>query len=104
MTKFSCTAVVEDMMMKTKKTVFIEGDILSSSRHGQPGQPFCIHRVRFSNGKYAIVREASGICFKAGEVIQRNDCEWFYNLTKIHLLSFEYLEDDESRRQFLEYS
>ncbi len=90
-------------MMKSKKSVFIEGHILSKSCHGQAGQPFCIHRVRFSNGKYAIIREASGTCFKPGEIIQRNDCEWFYKLTPIRLLSFEYLEDDESRRRFLEY-
>lgn len=90
-------------MMKSKKSLFIEGYILSKSCHGQVGQPFCIHRVRFSNGKYAIIREASGICFKLGDNIQRNDCEWFYKLTKIRLLSFEYLEDDESKRQFLEY-
>lgn len=89
--------------MKSKKSVFIEGHILSNSCHGQAGQPFCIHRVSFSNGKYAIIREALGICFKPGEIIQRNDCEWFYKLTKIRLLSFEYLDDDESRRQFLEY-
>ncbi len=72
-------------MMKSKKSVFIEGHILSKSCHGQAGQPFCIHRVRFSNGKYAIIREVSGICFKTGEIIQRNDCEWFYKLTKIRL-------------------
>lgn len=90
-------------MMKSKKSIFIEGHILSNSCHGQVGQSFCIHRARFNNVKYAIIREASGICFKPGEIIQRNDCEWFYNLTKIRLLSFEYLEDDESRRQFLEY-
>ena len=89
--------------MKSKKTVFIEGHILSNSCHGQAGQLFCIHRVRFSNGKYAIIRVASGICFKPGEIIQLNDCEWFYKFTKILLLSFEYLDDDESRRQFLEY-
>lgn len=95
--------VVEGIMMKDKKSVFIEGDILSKSCHGQIGQHFCIHRVRFSNDKYAIVREASGICFKPGEVIQRNDCNWFYNLIPIRLLSFEYVGEDESRRQFLEY-
>ena len=32
--------------MKSKKSVFIEGHIMSNSCHGQPGQPFCIHRVR----------------------------------------------------------
>lgn len=90
-------------MMKSKKSVFIEGEILSNSHHGQTGQSYCIHRVRFTNGKYAVVREVSGICFKPGEVIQRNDGEWFYNLTKIRLLSFEYLECSESRRQFIEY-
>lgn len=90
-------------MMKSKKSFSIEGCILSNSCHGQAGQPFCIHRVRFSNGKYAVVREASGICFKPGEIIQRNDCQWFYNFTQIRLFSFEYLEDDESRRQFIEY-
>jgi len=90
-------------MMKSKKSFSIEGYILSNSCHGQAGQPFCIHRVRFSNGKYAVVREASGICFKPGEIIQRNDCQWFYNFTQIRLFSFEYLEDDESRRQFIEY-
>ncbi len=90
-------------MMKSKKSFSIEGYILSNSCHGQAGQPFCIHRVRFSNGKYAVVREASGICFKPGEIIQRNDCKWFYNFTQIRLFSFEYLEDDESRRQFIEY-
>lgn len=95
--------VVEGIMMKDKKSVFIEGDILSNSCHGQIGQHFYIHRVKFSNGKYAIVREASGICFKPGEVIQRNDCYWFYNLIPIRLLSFEYVGEDESRRQFLEY-
>ncbi len=90
-------------MMKSKKSFSIEGYILSNSCHGQAGQPFCIHRVRFSNGKYAVVREASGICFKPGEIIQRNDCQWFYNFTQIRLFSFEYLENDESRRQFIEY-
>ena len=90
-------------MMKSKKSFSIEGNILANSYHGQAGQPFCIHRVRFSNGKYAIVQEASGICFKPGDIIQRNDCEWFYKTTQIRLLSFEYLEDNESRRQFLEY-
>lgn len=90
-------------MMKSEKSVFIEGNILSNSCHGQAGQPFCIHRVRFSNGKYAIVREAAGICFNPGEIIHRHDCEWFYNHARIRLLSFEYLNDDESIRQFLEY-
>lgn len=90
-------------MMKSNKSFFIEGHILSNSCHGQAGQTFCIHRVRFSNGKYAIIREASGIYFKPGEIIQRNNGEWFYKLTKIRLLAFEYLEDNESRRQFLEY-
>lgn len=28
--------------MKSKKSVFIEGHILSNSCHGQAGQPFCI--------------------------------------------------------------
>ncbi|MEW5560551.1 hypothetical protein AB1287_09930 [Enterobacter asburiae] len=90
-------------MMKSKKSVFIVGEILSNSLHGQAGQSYCIHRVRFNNGKYAVVREASGMCFKPGECIQRNDCQWFYNFTQIRLLSFEYLDDDESRRQFIEY-
>lgn len=81
-----------------KKTVSIEGHILSKSCHGLVGQSFCIHRVRFSNEKYAIVREGSGICFKPGEIIQRNNCKWFYNLDYIRLLSFEYLEVDESRK------
>lgn len=89
--------------MKSKKSLPFDGHILSNSCHGQVGQPFFIHRVRFSNGKYAIVREVSGICIKPGEIIHRIDCEWFYNLTKIRLLSFEYLEDNESRRQFTEY-
>ncbi|MGG9687778.1 hypothetical protein ACQ9K0_10200 [Klebsiella michiganensis] len=89
--------------MKSKKSVFIVGEILSTSLHGQAGQSYCIHRFRFNNGKYAVVREASGMCFKQGEFIQRNDCQWFYNFTQIRLLSFEYLDDDESRRKFLEY-
>ncbi|POT56583.1 hypothetical protein C3432_14320 [Citrobacter amalonaticus] len=88
--------------MKLKKSVFIEGNIISSRRPGEANQPFCIHRVRFSNDKYAIVREASGVCFKPGDMIQRNDCEWFYNHTPIRLLSFEYLNEEESGRQFLE--
>ncbi|MDM2942360.1 hypothetical protein OGY01_07880 [Citrobacter sp. Cm038] len=89
--------------MKTRKAVFIEGDIIASRLLGEASQPFCIHRVMFNNGKYAIVRAASGICFKTGDIIQRNENEWFYNHTKIRLLSFEYLEEDESGRQLLEY-
>jgi len=30
-----------------------------------------IHRARFNNDHYAIIREISGVCFKPGEVIQR---------------------------------
>ncbi|MGV4199087.1 hypothetical protein [Citrobacter murliniae] len=89
--------------MKTRKAVFIEGDIIANRLLGEASHPFCIHRVMFNNGKYAIVRAASGICFKTGDIIQRNENEWFYNHTKIRLLSFEYLEEDESGRQLLEY-
>ncbi|MDN8600101.1 hypothetical protein Q0A17_11850 [Citrobacter sp. S2-9] len=89
--------------MKNKKVVFIEGHIIANRLFGDASPPFCIHRVMFSNGKYAIVRAASGICFKPGDVIQRNDCEWFFNDEKTRLLSFEYLGENESQRQLLEY-
>ena len=89
--------------MKTRKDVFIEGDILASRHPGEANQPFCIHRVRFNNGKYAIIRAATGLCFLPGEMIQRQGNEWFYNRVKIRLLGFEYLDEKESARQFIEY-
>lgn len=88
--------------MKTGKPVFIEGHIVANRLTGEVNQPFCIHRVKFSNEKYAIVRALSGICFNPGQIIERLDGEWFCNHTRIQLLSFEYLEEKESGRQFLE--
>ncbi|MDN8540467.1 hypothetical protein QZH36_03225 [Erwinia sp. BC051422] len=89
--------------MKPRKNVFFEGNIIDNRKLGGENQPFFIHRVVFTNGKYAIVRAASGVCFRPGENIQRNDSEWLYNHEKIRLLSFEYLEEKESVRQLLEY-
>lgn len=91
------------MLMKTSKVVLIEGDIIGSRLSGEINQPFCIHRVRFSNDKYAIVRVASGQCFAPGEIIERHGNEWFYNHEKIRLLGFEYLDEKESARQFHEH-
>lgn len=88
--------------MKSKKVVFIEGDIICSRVSGETGNPFCIHMIRFKNGKYAVIRAASGICFKPGESIQRADSEWLCGYGKIRLLPFEYLNEEESRRQFNE--
>lgn len=68
--------------MKSKKSVFIEGHIMSNSCHGQPGQPFCIHRVRFSNGKYAIIRVASGICSNQAKLFNETIVSGFINLPK----------------------
>ncbi|PLY46827.1 hypothetical protein F153LOC_05145 [Lelliottia sp. F153] len=90
-------------MMKTRKAVFIEGHIVANRRLGESCQPFCIHSVMFSNGKYAIVRADSGICFNPGEIIQRYDCEWFFHEQKIHLLPFQYIKENESLRQLSEY-
>jgi len=36
-------------------------------------------------------------------MIQRQGNEWFYNRVKIRLLGFEYLDEKESARQFIEY-
>lgn len=102
-TTYQCDTVIKVNLMKNKKAVFIEGHIIANRLFGDARPPFCIHRVMFSNGKYAIVRAASGICFSPGDVIQRNDCEWFFNDEKTRLLSFEYLEENESQRQLLEY-
>ncbi|HDW7644033.1 TPA: hypothetical protein RM328_003883 [Escherichia coli] len=88
--------------MKTNKTFFIEGKIIENRLLGEPNKLFCIHRVMFLNGKYAIVRAVSGICFNPGDIIQRNDGEWFYKQIKTPLLSFEYVEENESRRQLIE--
>ncbi|MCU6668187.1 hypothetical protein M8013_05370 [Enterobacteriaceae bacterium H4N4] len=88
--------------MKSKKVVFIEGDIIFSRVSGETGSPFCIHIIRFKNGKYAIIRAASGICFKPGDILQRTDNEWLCDYRKIRLLPFEYLNEEESRRQFIE--
>ncbi|SUQ57677.1 Uncharacterised protein [Raoultella terrigena] len=71
---------------------------------GDVNQPFCIHRVRFSNDKYAIIRAATGLCFHTGGVIERHDNAWFYNQVKIRLFGFEYLGEKESIRQFFENS
>ncbi|MNZ12519.1 hypothetical protein D3C78_293970 [compost metagenome] len=89
--------------MKTNKNYFIEGKIIENRLLGEPNKIFCIHRVMFNNGRYAIVRAASGICFAPGEIIQRNDGEWFYKQSKTPLLSFEYMEENESCRQLIEY-
>ena len=42
------------------------------------------------------------LCFIPGEMIQRQGNEWFYNHVKIRLLGFEYLDEKESARQFIE--
>lgn len=68
--------------MKSKKSVFIEGHILSNSCHGQAGQPFCIHRVRFSNGKYAIIRMASGYVSNQAKLFNETIVSGFINLPK----------------------
>ncbi|MEX0551596.1 hypothetical protein [Raoultella terrigena] len=90
--------------MKSRKDVFIEVDIIASRVLGDVNQPFCIHRVRFSNDKYAIIRAATGLCFHTGGVIERHDNAWFYNQVKIRLFGFEYLGEKESIRQFFENS
>lgn len=89
--------------MKTRKAAFIEGQIMAIRLLGEANQPFCIHRVMFSNGKYAIVRAASGVCFHTGDTIQRQNSEWFFNNTHLHLLPFQYIKEDESQRQLIEY-
>lgn len=88
--------------MKIKKDVVIEGDIIASRLAGQKNHFFCIHLIHFKNGKYAIIRAASGACFDVGHTVRRTASQWFYNHHEIRLLSFEYLEEQESRRQFLE--
>lgn len=89
--------------MKAKKAVFIEGVIIENCLFGERQQSFCIHRVKFGDDKFAIVRAASGLCFEPGSIIVRNESEWFYNHVKVRLLGFEYLEEKESIRRFHEY-
>jgi hypothetical protein len=89
--------------MRTKKAVFIEGHIMANRMLGEASQPFCIHSVMFNNGKCAIVRAASGVCFNPGETIERSDCEWFFKDQKIHLLPFQYIKENESQRELAEY-
>lgn len=89
--------------MKIRKPVFMEGHIVESRVLGETCHPFCIHSVAFSNGKYAIVREASGVCFQPGDTLERNNAEWFFHQAKIHLLPFQYIKENESHRLLSEY-
>lgn len=89
--------------MKIKVAAFIEGYIVANSHHGDAGNLFCIHNVKFSNGRHAIVRDISGRCFCPGDTIQRYYAEWFFNSVQLHLLPFDYVDESEARRQFKEY-
>ena len=89
--------------MKIKHAMPIEGHIVASRRMGETSNPFCIHNVMFNNGKFAVVRAASGICLKPGDTLHRNESAWFCNNIQTHLLPFEYIEENESQRLLNEY-
>lgn len=86
-------------MMKSKKSIFIEGHILSNSCHGQVGQSFCIHRARFNNGKYAIIREASGICSSLAKLFNETIASGFITLPKFafsHLSTLKMMNPEDN--------
>lgn len=89
--------------MKSKKDVLIKGHIIGVRKSGEIYQPYCIHWVKFTNDKYALIRLVSGQCLCSGDMIQRLEDKWFSNETNIRLLGFEYLEEKESARQFNAY-
>ena len=86
-----------------KMKVFSEGFIIDKRCFGEGAQPFCIHRVRFTNGKYGIVRARSGVCFNPGDIIIKNETGWQYDQKQVYLLAFEYVDENETIRQFVEY-
>ncbi|WP_312467294.1 hypothetical protein [Pseudescherichia sp.] len=88
--------------MKNITDVMLTCGILESRFQGESLHPICIHRVAFNNGKFALIRSVSNICFANGSVLKRSSQGWFSESKPEKLLPFEYISEQESIRRFRE--
>lgn len=88
--------------MSHKNEKIIEGYVIETLLRGEISHPVCIHRVKFTNGKFALIRSVGNVCFVAGASIRREKSYWSLHNTKIRLLPFEYISETESKRRFQE--
>ncbi len=88
--------------MKNTTDVMLTCDIVESRLQGEASHPICIHRVAFNNGRFALIRSASNICFVTGSVLKRSSHGWSLDKKPQKLLPFEYISEQESKRRFKE--
>ncbi|WP_318373998.1 hypothetical protein [Enterobacter sp.] len=88
--------------MKNTTDVMLTCAIVESRFKGESSHQICIHRVAFNNGKFALIRSVSNICFANGSVLKRSNQGWFLENKPEKLLPFEYISDQESKRRFRE--
>jgi len=88
--------------MKNITDVMLTCGIIESRFQGESSHPICIHRVAFNNGKFALIRSVSNICFANGSVLKRSSQGWFLESKPEKLLPFEYISEQESKRRFRE--
>ena len=85
--------------MKSKKSIFIEGHILSNSCHGQVGQSFCIHRARFNNGNMRLSGKHQEYVSSLAKLFNETIASGFITLPKFafsHLSTLKMMNPEEN--------
>ncbi|TCW15283.1 hypothetical protein EDF73_103312 [Raoultella sp. BIGb0138] len=88
--------------MKKHSEDILDGYVIETQFRGEKSHPVCIHRVKFTNGKFALIRSVANGCFIPGTVLRREKPGWLMNNANINLLPFEYISEIESERRFQE--
>ncbi|WP_313109664.1 hypothetical protein [Atlantibacter sp.] len=88
--------------MKENTDQMLTCGIIESQFQGESSHPICIHRVAFNNGKFALIRSVNNISFATGTVLKRTSQGWLYKGIHEQLLPFEYINELESKRRFIE--
>lgn len=62
-----------------------------------------LYEVTFNNGKYAVMRLDKAQPFHQGEVFKRIKDRWYCDEKLIHPLGFQFVDQAEAQRSFIEY-